>query len=252
MKNEYDLLDNVVKIHYYLVRLHDRAIHFAEKDKDFLRKEKDLVNSLLLHTQRELSKCEIKRGEILPSKLAPRRDDIEFLFKRYKIPRDISFYGNLFAETNKALRKLERERAIEIQGISTIVALQCSIMKKSMSYIYEAAGLPEAEAHEKQKEENNNPLPVEEQKDETQENNAGRYSEELLRLFHWHTELLDELTTMSDGEIATQIKEWAKKMDERKMPLIENRKNNLRAEYARRLYEAGLISCKPDTFKRRL
>lgn len=252
MEKEYDLLDNVVKLHYYLVRLHDRAIDFAKKDKDFLRKEKDLVNSLLLHTQRELSKCEIKWGEILPSKLAPRRDDIEFLFKQYKIPRDISFYDNLSAETNKALRKLEREGAIEIQGKSTIVALQCSIMKKFMSYIYEAAGLPEAEAHEKQKEENNNPLPVEEQKDETQENNVERYPKELLNLFHGHVELLDKLVTMANREIASQIKKWANEKDKYGKPLIDNPKNNLRAEYARRLHEAGLISCKPDTFKRSL
>lgn len=126
-------------------------------------------------------------------------------------------------------------------------------MKKAISYIYEAAGLPEAEAHEKQKEENNNPLPVEEQKDETQENNAGRYSEELLRLFHWHTELLDELTTMSYGKIATQIKKWAKKMDERKMPLIENPGNyGNKSAYARALKEKGLITCSVGTFRRLL
>ena len=249
MEKEYDLLDNVVKLHYYLVRLHDRAIHFAQKDKDFLRKEKDLVNSLLLHTQRELSKCE-KWGEILPSKLAPRRDDIEFLFKRYKIPRDISFYGNLFAETNKALRKLEREGAIEIQGISTIVALQCSIMKKAISYIYEAAGLPEAEAHEKQKEENNNPLPVEEQK---AEENGRKYLEDLLKLFHYHVEELDSLVGLSDSKIADRIKQLAKKKDKFDKPLIENPGNyGNKSAYAKALKDNELIKCSVGTFRRLL
>lgn len=78
------------------------------------------------------------------------------------------------------------------------------------------------------------------------------YSADLVKLFHGHAELIDELVGLSDDEIARKIKEWAAKRDKFGKALIENPKNNLRSKYARELKNAGIIHCTWKSFRAKL
>lgn len=79
-----------------------------------------------------------------------------------------------------------------------------------------------------------------------------KYPCELLALFKFHTELIDELVGKSNGEIAGLINNWAKGRDGAGRALIENPKNNMRSTFARELKAAGLIQCSVDWFSRLL
>ena len=79
-----------------------------------------------------------------------------------------------------------------------------------------------------------------------------KYSPELLKLFKNHTELINELVGKSDNEILKQIQVWAREKDKYGKTLIENPANNLRAEYARELKNAGIINLSAETFRRKL
>lgn len=78
------------------------------------------------------------------------------------------------------------------------------------------------------------------------------YREELIKLFHGHTHLLNDLIGKSDNEIVSLIRKWAKMKDERNKPFIENPKNNLKSKFAQELKYAGLINCAENTFRAKL
>lgn len=99
-----------------------------------------------------------------------------------------------------------------------------------------------------------NEIPDEEVENEEQAENEtyAKYSPELLKLFKNHTELINELVGKSDNEILKQIQVWAREKDKYGKMLIENPANNLRAEYARELKNAGIINLSAETFRRKL
>lgn len=120
--------------------------------------------------------------------------------------------------------------------------------------IYKSAGLSKAEAEEtpvqeKQVEKSVNPQPEEKQK---AEENGRKYSEDLLKLFHYHVEELDSFVGLSDSEIVDRIKQLAKKKDKFGKPLIENPGNNKRLAFAQALKENELIKGSENTFRRKL
>lgn len=78
------------------------------------------------------------------------------------------------------------------------------------------------------------------------------YSAGLVKLFHGHIELIDELVGLSDDGIARKIKGWAKQKDNLGKSLIENPENRLRTLFATKLKANGLITGKINTFKRKL
>lgn len=83
-------------------------------------------------------------------------------------------------------------------------------------------------------------------------NEEVKYTEGLLKLFHNHTELLEQLRGRSDYEIASMIKKWAGKKDKFGNPLIENPGNNLKKAFAEALKESEIISLSSDRFRRLL
>lgn len=86
-----------------------------------------------------------------------------------------------------------------------------------------------------------------------QENDSGvHYSNELLKLFRKHVELINELSGLSDDEIATKIKKWAKDKDESGKAMIENPANNLKTSFARELKRAGIIQLSERSFRNKL
>lgn len=86
-----------------------------------------------------------------------------------------------------------------------------------------------------------------------QENDSGvHYSNELLKLFREHVELINELSGLSDDEIATKIKKWAKDKDESGKAMIENPANNLKTSFARELKRAGIIQLSERSFRNKL
>lgn len=99
-----------------------------------------------------------------------------------------------------------------------------------------------------------NEIPNEEVENEEQAESEtyAKYSPELLKLFKNHTELINELVGKSDNEILKQIQVWAREKDKYGKTLIENPANNLRAEYARELKNAGIINLSAETFRRKL
>ena len=120
--------------------------------------------------------------------------------------------------------------------------------------IYKSAGLSKAEAEEtpvqeKQVEKSVNPQPEEKQK---AEENGRKYSEDLLKLFHYHVEELDSLIGLSDSEIAARINKLATERDKFGKPKIENPRNNKRLAYAQALKDNGLIKGSENTFRRKL
>lgn len=256
MKNEYDLLDNVVKIHHYLSLISFEAIEYSREGKKLTQQSVEVKS--IFELLGYLQNYEIRAEEILPSKLAPRKNDIKYLFEEYCLPSDPNFYKTLSKETQITLKKLECEGENWAGEVFHVFRLQCFYMNYFLPRIYKSAGLSKAEAEEtpvqeKQVEKSVNPQSVEEQKAEALENNAGRYSEELLRLFHGHTELLDELIGLSDGDIAARINKLATERDKRKMPLIENPGNyGNKSAYARALKDNGLIKGSENTFRRLL
>lgn len=78
------------------------------------------------------------------------------------------------------------------------------------------------------------------------------YSADLVKLFHGHAELIDELVGLSDDEIARKIKEWAAKRDKFGKALIENPGKNLRSAYARALNANSIIHYTVAGFARKL
>lgn len=82
------------------------------------------------------------------------------------------------------------------------------------------------------------------------EENGRKYSEDLLKLFHYHVEELDSLVGLSDSEIADRIKQLATKRDKFGKPLIENPGNNKRLAYAQALKKNELIKGSENTFRR--
>ena len=82
--------------------------------------------------------------------------------------------------------------------------------------------------------------------------NGKTYTENLIKLFHGNTDLIDELIGKSDEEIAACIKKWCNERDKFGKPLIENPKNNLRKDFAQALKENGIISGAVGSFRKRL
>lgn len=78
------------------------------------------------------------------------------------------------------------------------------------------------------------------------------YSADLVKLFHGHAELIDELVGLSDDEIARKIKEWAAQKDKFGEDLIENPKKNQRSAYARALNANSIIHYTVAGFARKL
>lgn len=79
-----------------------------------------------------------------------------------------------------------------------------------------------------------------------------QYPDELVKLFHGNTYLIDSLVGLSDDEIVKKIKEWSKEKDKLGKPLIENQKNGLKSAYSKALKEAGFIKISVDRFSRKL
>ena len=208
-----------------------------------------------------LQNYEIRAEEILPSKLAPRKNDIKYLFEEHNLPSDPNFYKTLSKETQITLEKLECEGENWAREVFHVFGLQCFYMNYFLPRIYKCAGLSNAEAEEtpvqeKQVEKSVNPQPVEEQKAEEKEKkkeeNGRKYSEGLLKLFHGHVELLDKLVGLPDQEIAIKIDKWAREKDKFGKPLIENPGNHSKTAYARALKENGLIELSEASFRKRL
>lgn len=252
MKNEYDLLDNVVKIHHYLSLISFEAIEYSREGKKLTQQSVEVKS--IFELLGYLQNYEIRAEEILPSKLAPRKNDIKYLFEEYCLPSDPNFYKTLSKETQITLKKLECEGENWAGEVFHVFRLQCSYMNYFLPRIYKSAGLSKAEAEEtpvqeKQVEKSVNPQSVEEQK---AEENGRKYSEDLLKLFHYHVEKLDSLVGLSDSEIADLIKKWATEKDKFGKPLIENPGNNKRLAYAQALKENELIKGSVNTFRRKL
>lgn len=83
-------------------------------------------------------------------------------------------------------------------------------------------------------------------------NQAKKYSDGLLNLFHGNIDLIEQLNGLSDNEIAIQIRSWKTQKDKMGRPLIENPDNYLKSEYARELKENGLIKCNVNNFRNKL
>lgn len=252
MKNEYDLLDNVVKIHHYLSLISFEAIEYSREGKKLTQQSVEVKS--IFELLGYLQNYEIRAEEILPSKLAPRKNDIKYLFEEYCLPSDPNFYKTLSKETQITLKKLECEGENWAGEVFHVFRLQCFYMNYFLPRIYKSAGLSKAEAEEtpvqeKQVEKSVNPQSVEEQK---AEENGRKYSEDLLKLFHYNVEELDSLVGLSDSEIVDRIKQLAKKKDKFDKPLIENPGNNKRLAYAQALKENELIKGSENTFRRKL
>lgn len=85
------------------------------------------------------------------------------------------------------------------------------------------------------------------------EENGRKYSEDLLKLFHYHVEELDSLVGLSDSEIAARIRQLATERDKFGKPLIENPENHgNKSDYAKALKDNRLIKCRVGTFRRLL
>lgn len=82
--------------------------------------------------------------------------------------------------------------------------------------------------------------------------NPQTYTKELLQLFKGRVELITELKGLSNNEIASKIKEWAKSRDKLGKPLIENPGNGLKSKYAQCLKENGLITESESNFRKKL
>jgi len=79
------------------------------------------------------------------------------------------------------------------------------------------------------------------------------YTGGLISLFHGHTELIDQLTCLSDDEIKTRITAWAREKDNLGSPLIENPKNyGNKTKYAKCLKENNLIKLSEKQFRQNL
>lgn len=78
------------------------------------------------------------------------------------------------------------------------------------------------------------------------------YSSGLLDLFHDNAYLIEELSGLSDDEIARKIKDWAKEKDKMGKPLIENPENALKSNFARELKANGVIKLSEKTFRTKL
>lgn len=252
MKNEYDLLDNVVKIHHYLSLISFEAIEYSREGKKLTQQSVEVKS--IFELLGYLQNYEIRAEEILPSKLAPRKNDIKYLFEEYCLPSDPNFYKTLSKETQITLKKLECEGENWAGEVFHVFRLQCFYMNYFLPRIYKSAGLSKAEAEEtpvqeKQVEKSVNPQPEEKQK---AEENGRKYSEDLLKLFHYHVELLDSLVGLSDSEIADRIRQLATERDKFGKPLIENPGNNKRLAYAQALKENELIKGSENTFRRKL
>lgn len=252
MKNEYDLLDNVVKIHHYLSLISFEAIEYSREGKKLTQQSVEVKS--IFELLGYLQNYEIRAEEILPNKLAPRKNDIKYLFEEYCLPSDPNFYKTLSKETQITLKKLECEGENWAGEVFHVFRLQCFYMNYFLPRIYKSAGLSKAEAEEtpvqeKQVEKSVNPQSVEEQK---AEENGRKYSEDLLKLFHSHVEELDSLVGLSDSKIAARINKLAKERDKFDKPLIENPENNKRLAYAKALKENELIKGSENTFRRKL
>lgn len=253
MKNEYDLLDNVVKIHHYLSLISFEAIEYSREGKKLTQQSVEVKSIFELIGY--LQNYEIRAEEILPSKLAPRKNDIKYLFKEYCLPSDPNFYKTLSKETQITLKKLECEGENWAGEVFHVFRLQCFYMNYFLPRIYKSAGLSKAEAEEtpvqeKQVEKSVNPQPEEKQK---AEENGRKYSEDLLKLFHSHVEELDSLVGLSDSKIADRINKLAKERDKFGKPKIENPGNyGNKSAYAQALKDNGLINCSVGTFRRLL
>ena len=253
MKNEYDLLDNVVKIHHYLSLISFEAIEYSREGKKLTQQSVEVKS--IFELLGYLQNYEIRAEEILPSKLAPRKNDIKYLFEEYCLPSDPNFYKTLSKETQITLKKLECEGENWAGEVFHVFRLQCFYMNYFLPRIYKSAGLSKAEAEEtpvqeKQVEKSVNPQPEEKQK---AEENGRKYSEDLLKLFHYHVEELDSLVGLSDSKIAARINELAKERDKFGKPKIENPGNyGNKSAYAQALKDNGLINCSVGTFRRLL
>ena len=82
--------------------------------------------------------------------------------------------------------------------------------------------------------------------------NPQTYTKELLQLFKGRVELITELKGLSNNEIASKIKKWAKSRDELGKPLIENPGNGLKSKYAQYLKENELITESESNFRKKL
>lgn len=82
--------------------------------------------------------------------------------------------------------------------------------------------------------------------------NGKTYTDNLIKLFHNNTDLIDKLIGKSDEEIAACIKKWCNERDKLGKPLINNPKNNLRKDFAEALKENGIISGAVTTFRKKL
>lgn len=78
------------------------------------------------------------------------------------------------------------------------------------------------------------------------------YQESLLKLFKGNVYLISHLEGLSDDEIASLIKKWAKEKDKSGKPLIENPENRLKNKYAEELKKAGIIKLSVRTFRDKL
>ena len=79
------------------------------------------------------------------------------------------------------------------------------------------------------------------------------YNEELVNLFHGHTELIDSLITLTDDEKANKIINWSKQIDQqdKKKKLIDSPFDYGNAtKYAKALKADNLISASVDRFRR--
>lgn len=84
------------------------------------------------------------------------------------------------------------------------------------------------------------------------DNNPTQYSEELVKLFHGHTELIDELIGQSDLFIAERIKELSNMKGKDGKALIENPRNNLKSCFAKALKDNNLIRKSINLFRKDL
>ena len=86
----------------------------------------------------------------------------------------------------------------------------------------------------------------------TTEDGNRTYTDNLIRLFHNNTDLIDKLIDRSDDEIATYIKKWRNERDKFGKPLIENPDNSLRKDFAEALKKNEIISGAVETFRKKL
>lgn len=83
-------------------------------------------------------------------------------------------------------------------------------------------------------------------------NEEVKYTEGLLKLFHNHTELLEQLRGRSDSEIARMIKRWTGEKDKFGNLLIENPNNRLKSCFSRELKKSGIIKTSVERFSLKL